>query len=166
MSIDFIFSRRSIRKYTNEPVSENEIRLLLEAAMAAPSARNMQPWHFVVVTDRKRLDALAEAHPYGKMLAEAPLAIAVIGDPIVSDSYWIQDCSAATENILLAVSAMNLGAVWLGCTPRRERVEAVQHVLSIPEEYPVLSLLAIGHPAEEKSPRTQFDPKKVHREVW
>ena len=163
--IQTIFARRSIRKYTNEPVSESEIKTLLEAAMAAPSASNSQPWHFVVVTDRKTLDALAEAHPHGKMLAQAPLCVAVCGDPARS-GYWEQDCAAATENLLLAVAALGLGAVWLGVHPRDDRVAAVRRVLGIPEAITPLNLISIGHPAEEKEPRTQYDEARVHRDRW
>lgn len=163
--IQTIFARRSIRKYTNEPVSEEDVRILLEAAMAAPSANNSQPWHFVVVTDRKTLNALAEAHPYGKMLFQATLSIAVCGDPAAS-AYWEQDCSAATENLLLAATALGLGAVWLGVHPREDRVAAVRRILNIPDSVVPLCLLSIGHPAERKEPRTQYDEAKVHREQW
>jgi nitroreductase len=163
--IQTIFARRSIRKYTSEPVGESEIKTLLEAAMAAPSASNSQPWQFVVVTDRKTLDALAEAHPYGKMLFQAPLCVAVCGEPAAS-AHWEQDCSAATENLLLAVAALGLGAVWLGVHPRTERVAAVRHVLGIPEGITPLCLLSIGHPAERKEPRTQYDEARVHRDRW
>ncbi|MBN1356692.1 nitroreductase family protein [bacterium] len=166
MSLEAIFKRRSIRKFKPNPVEPEKIRHLLEAAMAAPSANNRQPWHFVVVTGRETLNRLAQAHPYGKMLSEATLAIAVCGDPEISEAYWIQDCSAATENILIAAAALGLGSVWLGCTPRRDRDAAVRNVLGIPENRPVLSLIAIGHPDEHKESRTQYDEKKVHRESW
>jgi nitroreductase len=163
--IETIFSRRSIRKYTGEPVSEADIKTLLEAATAAPSASNNKPWHFVVVTERETLDALAEAHPYGKMLAQATLCIAVCGDPAISD-YWEQDCSAATENLLLAVTAMGLGAVWLGVHPRDDRVASARRILGIPETVVPLNLISIGHPAEHKEPRTQYDEACVHRGRW
>jgi nitroreductase len=163
--IQTIFFRRSIRKYTNEPVSEADIQTLLEAAMAAPSASNNKPWHFVVVTQRETLDALADAHPHGKMLAQAPLCIAVCGDPDLS-RYWEQDCSAATENLLLAATALGLGAVWLGVHPREDRITAVRQVLGIPDDVSPLNLISIGHPAEEKEPRTQYDEARVHRGRW
>ncbi len=107
MNKDFvqtIFAGRSIRKYTSEPVGEETVKTLLETAMAAPSSANRKPWHFIVVTDRQTLDSLAEAHPYGKMLFEATLCIATCGDPAISERAWVQDCSAATENLLLAVA--------------------------------------------------------------
>jgi nitroreductase len=163
--IETIFSRRSIRKYTGEPVSEANIKTLLEAAMAAPSASNNKPWHFVVVTERETLGALADAHPYGKMLAQATLCIAVCGDPAISD-YWEQDCSAATENLLLAVAALGLGAVWLGVHPRDDRKGFTRRILGIPENIIPLNLISIGHPAEDKEPRTQYDEARVHHGRW
>ena len=164
--VDTIFARRSIRKYTSEPISDERVQTLLEAAMAAPSASNRKPWQFVVVTERERLDALAEAHPHGKMLFEAPLGIAVCGDLTEMERYWVQDCSAATENLLLAVTALGLGAVWLGVHPREERVSAVRRILDLPEHITPLNVVAIGHSAEEKPPRTQFDEARVHWETW
>ena len=164
--IKTIFSRRSIRKYTDEPVGETDVRTLLEAAMAAPSASNRKPWHFVVVNEREMLDRLGEAHPYGKMLFEAPLCIAVCGDTRIAQHYWVQDCSAATENLLLAATALGLGAVWLGVYPRENRIAAMRSVLDLPEEVVPLSLVSIGRPAEEKEPRTQYDQTRVHRNRW
>ncbi len=163
--IKTIFARRSIRKYTTELVSEKDVKTMLEAAMAAPSASNRKPWHFIVVTDRQILDNLARVHPYGKMLLEAPLCIAVCGDKNLSSRYWVQDCSAATENLLLATTALGLGAVWLGVHPR-ERVNPIRKVLNIPENIIPLNLISIGHQAEEKEPRTQYDELRVHRQKW
>jgi len=164
--IKTIFARRSIRKYTTKPVSRKDIKVMLEAAMAAPSASNRQPWHFIVVTDRQTLDRLARAHPYGKMLFEAPLCIVVCGDETVSPRYWVQDCSAASENLLLAAAALGLGAVWLGVHPRKSRVDPMKKVLKIPETIVPLNLIPIGHPAEEKEPRTQYNELRVHHEQW
>lgn len=164
--IQTIFARRSIRKYTDEPIGKADIKTLLEAAMAAPSASNRKPWHFVVVSERPTLDRLAEAHPYGKMLFKAPLCIAVCGDTSISEGYWVQDCSAATENLLVAAAALGLGAVWLGVFPREQRVAAVRRILGLPESIRPLNLVSIGHPAEEKAPRTQYDRARVHHEHW
>ena len=163
--LHFIFARRSIRAYTGEPIGEQDVRSLLEAGMSAPNASNRQPWHFVAVTEHATLQALADAHPFGKMLADASLGIAVCGDPTISD-WWVQDCTAATENILVAVSALGLGGVWLGCHGRSEREQAIKDVLGIPEHIRVLSMLSIGHPAEEKEARTQYDPDRVHQNRW
>jgi len=165
-AVQLILSRRSIRKYSDEPVAASDVQVLLEAAMAAPSAADIKPWHFVVITDRQKLDKLADAHPYGKMLFRAPLCISVCGDTTMSADYWVQDCSAATENLLLAATALGLGAVWLGVHPDSERVAAVRRILDIPESVIPLNLVSIGHRAEEKSARTQFDGTRVHREGW
>jgi nitroreductase len=164
--VQTIFARRSIRKYTDDPVGEADIKTLLEAAMAAPSASNRKPWQFVVVTGRQTLDALAEAHPHGKTLFEATLCIVVCGDLTERETYWVQDCSAATENLLLAATALGLGAVWLGVYPKEDRVTAVRPILALPETITPLNLISIGHPAEEKEPRTQYDGSRVHRERW
>ena len=163
--LDIIFARRSIRRYTSEPLTEAEMDSLLEAGMAAPSASNQQPWHFVTVTDKGILQALSNVHPYAKMLPGAALAIAVCGDPALSD-WWVQDCSAATENILVAAAGLGLGGVWLGCHGRPEREQAVRDVLGIPQEVGVLSLLSIGHPGESREARTQYNPARVHENQW
>ncbi|MBN1316804.1 MAG: nitroreductase family protein [Anaerolineales bacterium] len=164
--LKIIFSRRSIRQYTGEPLSNQEIQSLLEAGMAAPSASDKKPWHFVMATTKEQREALANAHPYGKMIANAGLAIAVCGDMTIAPDYWVQDCSAATENILVAAAGLGLGAVWLGCHPKTERVNAVRSVLNIPDHIGILSLISVGRPAEEKPARTQFDPSFVHKEIW
>jgi len=163
--LDIIFARRSIRRYTGEPVTEAEITSLLEAGMAAPSASNRKPWHFCVITDKAALKVLAEAHPYGKMLTEAELAIAVCGDPAIS-SWWVQDCTAATENILVAASGLGLGAVWLGCHNVDEREQVVRDVAGIPAKIGVLCLISVGRPGETKEARTQYDPDRVHGNRW
>jgi len=159
-----IFARRSIRQYTDQPVSEADITSLLQAGMAAPSAGNRKPWHFVVVTDRQTLRAIADAPPYSR-LGDAALAIVVCGDPSISD-WWLQDCTLATENILIAAAGLGLGAVFLGCHERAEREQPIRQVLGIPQEIGMASVLSIGYPAEEKEPRTQYDPAQVHRNKW
>jgi len=166
MAMEAIFARRSIRTYTGEPVSREVITELLEAGMAAPSSNNRKPWHFIVIRDRVTLTKLAETHPHGKMMSEAAAVIAVCGDTTISPDFWVQDCAAATENILVAVAALGLGAVWLGCHPREERVSAIKAVLDVPGHFGILSLISIGHPGEKKEPRTQYDPKRIHNEKW
>jgi len=166
LRIDNLFARRSIRRYTDDPVAEDQIDLLLKAAMAAPSAANLKPWHFVAVTRRAVLDSLADAHIYGKMLFQAPLAICVCGDPGINEHMWVQDCAASTENILLAVTGSGLGAVWLGVYPREDRMGPVAEVLGIPDNIIPFSLLSIGHPAEALPARTQYDEARVHHDVW
>lgn len=163
-----ILSRRSIRKFTSQPVSDDLIMQLLKAAMNAPSAGNQQPWHFIVVKDRAILDEIPKIHPYAQMLKEAPLAIAICGDmeKQLHEGYWVQDCSAATENLLLAAHALGLGAVWLGVHPREERVAGLLKLLHIPEKIVPLCVIAIGYPAEEKPPAERFLPERIHYDAW
>ncbi len=163
-----IRTRRSIRAYTAEPVSEEMIETLLAAAMQAPSARNEQPWHFVVIQQRALLDTLAEALPYGKMLYQAPLAVVVCAEAAldVSDGYWVQDCSAATQNLLLAAHASGLGAVWIGIYPRAERIADLRPLLALPDSVTPLCVIAAGHPAEAVSPENRYRPDRVHRDRW
>jgi len=164
--IDNLFARRSVRNFTTKAVSDDQIELLLKAGMAAPSASNLKPWYFIAVTDRATLDHLAEVHPYAQMLRQAPLCLCVIGDPGINERYWVQDCSAATENILLAAVGLGLGAVWLGVHPRPERIDPIRQALRIPPELSPLCLIAVGHPAETPPPRTQYDSTRVHHNVW
>ena len=165
-ALEAIFTRRSIRAYTSEPVSEEDVKIILEAAMNAPSANNRQPWHFIVVDDRSKLDAIMEVHPYSKMLAQAPLAIVVCGDTKVSSSYWQQDCSAATENLLLAARALGLGTVWLGVYPREDRVNGISRIFQLPAHVKPLAVVAVGHPAEEKGRVDRWQEERVHRNQW
>ena len=162
--LDFIFKRRSIRKFTSEPVTAEQIHDLLEAAMAAPSATNTQPWHFVVIRDPGLLEDLHRVMPFGKMVA--PLAIVICGDlgnlkRLVTENFWVQDCSAATENLLLAAVALDLGAVWCGVTPIKTMVKWVSEVLGLPRTVIPLNVIFVGHPAELKDPHTKFNEKKV-----
>ena len=170
LKIENLFARRSIRRFTAQSVTEAEIDMLLKAAMAAPSAGNRRPWHFVVVTDQDTRESLAAAHPYASMLPQAPLCIVPCGDPSLTfadrPGYWIQDLSAATENILLAAVGLGLGAVWCGVYPVGERVAATRRILGIPEGVVPLAYVAIGRPAEGKDPRTQYDASRVHRGSW
>jgi len=159
--LDLIKKRRSIRKYTNEPVSEADIISLLEAAMAAPSASNIQPWEFIVVREESLRRKLAETHPWSWMCADAPVVFVICGDERRSD-HWVEDTSAATENLLLAATGLGLGAVWVAIYPRPQREEHVRNVLGIPPELRVLCLVPVGHPAESKPPHTKYDERKVH----
>ena len=167
-AIDAILSRRSIRKYTAEPVTEETVKALLEAAMSAPSAGNQQIWHFVVIDDRKILDEVPNFHTYAAMLKEAPLAIAVCADLQIEKNkgFWVQDCAAATENVLLAAQAMGLGAVWLGIYPRDERVQGLQKLLGLPEQVIPLCIISVGHPGEEKPRANRYDAFRIHRNQW
>jgi len=165
-ALDVIFTRRSIRQYTDEPVTEEQVKTLLEAGMNAPSANNRQPWHFIVVDAREHLNAIMEVHPYSAMLSQAPLAVVVCADVTRSERYWQQDCAAATENILLAARALGLGSVWLGVYPKEDRTEGITGLFNLPEHIRPLCVIAVGHPAEEAGRVDRYDPSKVHRNMW
>jgi len=169
-AIEVIHARTSVREYADKPVPADMLTTLVKAGMAAPTAGNRQPWYFVVVTDRAMLDKLGE-HPHGGMLKTAGAAIAVIGAPEeglrgASGEMWVQDCSAATENILVAVEALGLGAVWLGVYPVPERMAAVSEALGIPEGYTPLSLISIGWPQNKPAPKDKYKPEKIYHDKW
>jgi nitroreductase len=163
--LELIKKRRSIRKYTAQAVTDEQIRQLLEAAMAAPSASNIQSWEFVVVRDPDLKRQLAQTHRWSSMAADAAVVFVVCGNEHAS-YHWVEDASAATENLLLAVTALDLGAVWVGIYPDANREAHVRRVLDIPGGIRVLCLVPVGHPAESKLPRTQYKESKVHYERW
>ena len=167
-AIESILSRRSIRKYKKKPISKELIKNLLEAAMSAPSAGNEQPWHFIVITDTQILGEIPTFHNHAEMLKEASLAILVCCDKNLDkhEGMWIQDCSAATENILIAVQVKALGAVWLGVYPRTERVNGLKKLLSIPEHIIPFSLVSIGYPAEQKPRANRYNESRIHYNIW
>jgi nitroreductase len=167
-ALQAIMTRRSIRRFAPGEVDETTTETLLHAAMAAPSAGNQQSWRFVVVRDRERLARLSRTSPYAGMLAQASLAIVVCGETAGArhEGFWVEDCSAAMENLLLAAHAVGLGAVWLGYHPDAERVERVRDELLLPETVVPLGIAAIGHVDEEKPPADRFEPTFVHHEVW
>lgn len=169
-TLQFIFGRRSIRIYAPGDISESMVTRLLEAAMAAPSAGAKDPWRFVVIREREMLSKIAAGLPFGKMLATASLGIVVCGELDAAHdgqlSYLLQDCSAATENLLLAVHALGLGACWLGVHPREDRVRKLGELLSLPASVIPVACIAIGLPGERKEPRTRFNPAYVRREKW
>jgi nitroreductase len=163
--LDMIKKRRSIRKYTDQAVTDEQIRHLLEAAMSAPSGSNIQSWEFVVVRDPDLKRQLAQTHTWSHMAIDASVVFVVCGDELAS-RHWIEDASAATQNLLLAVTALGLGAVWVGIHPDTDREAHVRRVLDIPDGIRTLCLVPVGHPAESKVPRTQYTESKVHYERW
>lgn len=168
--LDNIATRTSVRDYEARPVEKEKIEKMLRAAMAAPTAMNKQPWHFVVVDQRNVLDALAGANPYAKMLKKAPLAIVVCGntDKMIEGGgrdFWIQDGSAATENLLLAAHAMGLGAVWTGAYPSEERCISISKVLSLSDNLIPLNMIVVGYPAEQPQPKQKFKEENISYNV-
>lgn len=168
--LQFIFGRRSIRSFVPGEVDEATVMKLLEAAMAAPSARAHDPWRFVVVQNREMLNAMAGVLPYGRMLANAAAGILVCGDPEAAFdrqfSYMLQDCSAAIQNVLVGAHMLGLGTCWIGLHPREDRMTAMRELLAVPEELIPLAVIAIGHPGEKKQARTRYKPESVHWEKW
>ena len=166
--MDPVLSRRSIRKYTNQPVSEESLRLLLKAAMVAPSAGDERPWHFVVIRRRNICLRMMDIHPHAHMLKRAPVSILICGDETLQKlrGFWVQDCAAATENILIEAQQLKLGAVWLGIYPMPGKVEAFRRLLNIPTYVVPFALVVVGHPAEHKEPAERFDESRVHRDYW
>ena len=167
-TLEAIFTRRSIRRYQDKPVPEEFVQKLLAAAMAAPSARNEQPWQFVVLTERSLLGEVPKITPNAPMAAQAPLGILICGDLRLEKSpgYWVVDCSAAAQNMLLAAHALGLGAVWCGVYPRTERMEGFSRLLGLPEEIKPHSLILVGYPAEHPGPEDRFRPERIHYQRW
>ncbi len=163
-----IFQRRSIRKYTSQQVAEERIEQLLRAGMAAPSAGNEQPWEFVVIRDRAVLNEIPKFHAFSKMLPEAGCAIVVCGDLNRDqfNGFWVQDCSAAAQNILLMAQELGLGAVWLGVYPDQSRVQPLAKLLRLPQNIVPLCILSVGYPAENRGEIDRFDPDRIHKDRW
>jgi nitroreductase len=166
-AIEAIMRRRSIRKYTGEKITEEDITLLLKAAMNAPSAHNKQPWHFIVVDEREMLNKITVYHQYSKMLENASHAIIVLGDNNIQETdFWIHDTSAALENILIAAQAKGIGAVWLGVHPDNNLIKGTRNLFKVPEHVTPLGIVSLGMPAEEKPPRENYNEERVHRNMW
>jgi nitroreductase len=170
-AIKAILARRSVRRYESKPVEREKIDKILECALAAPSAHNFRPWHFIETTKREVLDALADIHPYGKMLAQAALAIIVCAEKERQnnpDVWWEQDCGAAMENILVSATALGLGSVRLGVNHQEASgvPNKIRGLLKIPPHIQVMGIASIGYGAEEKTPHQGLDPTRVHPEHW
>ncbi|MGB9789025.1 MAG: nitroreductase family protein [Thermotoga caldifontis] len=166
--MSIIYLRRSVRKYQNKDVGDEIVTELLRAAMHAPSAGNAQPWHFIVIRSEEKKQRIAEVHPYARMVLQAPVAILVCADPglEIYKGFWVQDCSAATMNILLRAVELGLGAVWCGVYPNEERVEAFRKIFGLPEHVVPFSIVPVGYPAETPKPVDRFKPERIHYEAW
>lgn len=169
--MSIIFERTSVRKYLDKPVSREQIETLLKAAMAAPSAKNVQPWEFVVLQNKTTLFKITEFHPFSQMLKEAPVAIVVCGNKTKialegTDDLWVQDCAAATQNILLQATEMGLGSVWIGVYPHKSHEREVSALVNIPDYIVPFSIVAVGYAAEEPEPKDKFNKEKIHWEKW
>ena len=167
-ALEAIHTRRSIRRYEDRPVPDEVVQKLLAAAMTAPSARNAQPWQFVVIDDRGLLGEIGRAHPNAEMAARAPLGILLCGDLSLelSEGYWPVDCAAAAQNLLLAAHALGLGAVWTGVYPRQQRMDDHRRWHGVPENVMPHSLIVLGYPAEQRTAEDRYRPERVRRNRW
>lgn len=163
-----ILTRRSIRSYKPEKISEEKINQILKAAMYAPSAMNYQPWHFIVLSERKDIDQIFNINPHAEMVKQAPLAIIICGDLKleINIDYLVQGCSAATQNALLAVHDLGLGGVWISSYPNQETIGGLRKYFGIPENIVPISIIALGYPAEEIETENRFNKERIHLNKW
>lgn len=166
--LGYILDRRSIRRYKEQKIDGETIKQLLTAAMYAPSAVNTQPWHFVVVDKPELLQRIMEIHPHAGMLQTASHGIVVCGDENLQhdEGYWVVDCGASTQNLLLAAHTLNLGACWVGLHPREGRKESFSSLLGLPSHVQPFALVALGYPLEKKPRPERFFPEKVRSNGW
>jgi len=167
-TIEAIHTRRSIRKYTDKPISKDVIIKILKAAMSAPSACNQQPWRFIVIDDRAILDGIPEVHEDAPMCRQAQAAILVCGDPSLETcpGFWVQDCSAAIQNLLLAAHDLGLGAVWTGVYPREKKMAGIRKMLGLPETVIPMGLVPLGYPDEKIPPENRYREDRVKYNRW
>ncbi len=166
--MEAILTRRSIRKFTGEKITDGALQEVLKAGFHAPSAHNRQPWHFVVVRDRKKFEEIMAVHPYTKMLETADVCLVVCGDTKKQSEvgFLVEDCSAAIENMLIAVNGLGLGAVWCGVHPIKKLVNTVSQTVSLPAHILPIGLVVIGCKVEDRTVRDRFDESKIHYENW
>jgi nitroreductase len=166
-----IFERRSVRKFTDQKISDENVTALIRAGMAAPSGHNDQPWHFIVIDDKKILDEITKIQPFSRPILDAQFVIIVCGDRDLKKvkeyaDFWMMDCAAATQNILLAAQSLGIGSVWMGLYPIEEWASGVKKLLGLPENVIPLSLLPFGYPVEKTVPADRFIPERIHKNGW
>ena len=165
-AIDNILNRKSVRQYSNKKIEQEKIDLILKCAMAAPSAMNKQPWELLVVTDKEKLEKIAEIAPNASYSKNSQATIIVCGDKIASDKFWEQDCCAVTENILLAAEALELGAVWCAIYPSEKKVLNIQKLFNLPDNIVPLNVIPVGYPLKKEEPKQKYNSKKIHINGW
>ncbi|MFB3850479.1 MAG: nitroreductase family protein [Acidobacteriota bacterium] len=167
-AIECLITRRSVRDFSEKEVEDKEIMEILKCAMFAPSAGNQRPWHFIVIRDKETMSKITQFHPHAAMLKTAKVAIAVIADTTAEkhQGYWVQDCSACVQNILLSAHALGVGSVWLGIYPREERMKGLSGLLNLPENTIPFAVVAIGYPAKKIEQPERFDKTRIHFEKW
>ncbi len=163
-----LITRRSIRTYTPDKIEYSQVEDIVKAGMYAPSAVNCQPWHFIILDDREIFQKIMDIHPYSKMLKNAQYAIVVLGDEELQHGpgYWVVDCAAATQNILLAAHAKGIGSVWLGLHPREQRKKGIKELFNLPEHIHPFSIISLGYPGEEKEQPDRFKKDRIHYNQW
>ena len=163
-----IFTRRSVRKYTSQPVSDDTIKILLQAAMSAPTARDERSWEFIVIRDKEILRQVPSFHPFAKHIPDAPVAIVIVGNKKLEaqPGLWVADCSNAAMTILLAAHSMGLGAVWTTFYPYLDRMAGIRKLLNLPDNIEPLNIIPMGYPAEKKGPESRLNPAKIHYDRW
>jgi nitroreductase len=163
-----IFTRRSVRNFLPKPVPQDKLNTIIQAAMAAPSANNEQPWHFILIESQKLRERIESIHPHAKMSKQAPVAILLCGDLTVAEDpkYWMEDCAAACQNLLLAAHGLNLGAVWCGIYPNQTRMEAFSQMFHLPDTIIPFAIIPVGVPSKIPKPVDRFKKERVHRDFW
>ena len=166
--MDPVLSRRNIRKYTDQPVTKQQLQTILRAAMVAPSADDERPWHFIIIEDKHLLEQVSKIFPRAHIVNRVPLAILVCGDQKLQKvkGFWPQDCAAATQNILIEAQQLGLGTVWMGIYPLAGRVESFRRLFKIPEHVVPFALVPVGHPAEQREAVQRYDESRVHHDYW
>jgi nitroreductase len=166
--LEGLLTRRSIRKYKKQKVSDQQLESLIKAGMYAPSAVNKQPWHFIIFRDKKTIESITRFHQNAAMLKDASAAILICWDEELQHDkgYGPVDCSAATQNMLLAAHGMGLGAVWVGIYPREQRMKATHELFQLPENIRPFSIVSVGYPEEIKNQPVRFRPDRIHYETW
>lgn len=167
-ALECIYTRRSVRSFNSREIDDDTVEKILDAAMLAPSAGNEQPWHFVVIKERSILEEIPNIHPYAAMVRDASMAILVCGDPSLErhSGFWVQDCAAAVENILLAVRALDLGAVWVGIHPVEERVQLFRSLCLVPQKVIPFAIVPIGYPLVDQKMQKRYNAHRVHHDRW
>ena len=167
-AIKAIITRRSIRKYKNKPIEKKLIIKLIEIGMTAPSAGNEQPWHYIVINDNEILNKITKFHPHSKMLEQAYCAILVCFDKYLEKykDMAVQDCSASTQNIMIAANSFGIGSVWLGVFPREERIIGIKKLFKLPENIIPFSIISLGYPAEKKEIKDRNKIERIHYNKW
>ncbi len=166
--LEAIFTRRSIRKFTGEPISDVDLDTILRAGFQAPSAHNCQPWEFVIIKDKSKFETIAKVHPYAKMLPQAEVCIIVCGDQKKQskEGFLVEDCSAAIQNILLAAHGIGLGAVWCGLYPVTHLTKDIKKICSLPSHIIPIGMVVLGHRGEDRKTEDRYDVAKLHYENW